>query len=225
MPSTVVHVGLGFVLAVGLLGRYYDRRTLAVVVGILLLPELDTATGLVLEGTHRALLHNFVLVAVAAGALYWDTNRPDSWLRGRVGTAGIRVLWVGLFVHVFAHLALDWSHLAGINLFYPISDRFFNLDGEMYLSTVDGFVQTFVDVSTDPETGQRTIEAGQGGTTRNTHVASPVDPSSGPEPATVDRQAPIAVQGWQLYLVVAGAFAVVAKHLQTADGVEREEAR
>lgn len=225
MPSTVVHVAVGFVLAVGLLGRGYDRRALAVVFGIVLLPEADTAAGWVLDGAHRALLHNVVLVAVVAGVLYWDTRRDESWLLDRVGTDGIRILWVGLFVHVFAHLALDWSHLAGINLFYPLSDRFFHLDGEVYLSTVDGFVQTFVEVSTDPDTGQRTVEAGQGGTTRNTHVSSPVDPSEGPERGRVDRRAPIAVQGWQLYLVVTGAFVLVAKRLQSSYGPASDEAR
>lgn len=225
MPSTVVHVGLGFLVAAGLLGRFYDRRALAVVLLVLLVPEADTVIGVVVEGAHRALLHNVVLAAVAAVGLYWDSTRDDSWLRDRIGPYGVRVLWVGLFVHVFAHLALDWTHLDGINLFYPISDRFFNLDGEMYLSTADGFVQTFVEIGTDPETGRTTIDAGQGGTTQTTHVSSPVDPSGGPEPESVDRRAPIAVQGWQLYLVVVGAFAVVGKRFQSSSGPEADRER
>ncbi|MFQ3319456.1 MAG: inner membrane protein [Natronomonas sp.] len=216
MPSTVVHVSVAFLIAVGLLGKYYDRRALGLILLILLFPETDTLAGWVLDGAHRALFHSLVLAAAVGVVLYWDTTGEESWLRERIGPDGVRVLWVGLFVHVFAHLALDWAHLDGINVFYPLSDRFFRIEGEMYLSTADGFVQTFIEVATNPETGQQSIDAGQGGTTKNTHVSSPVDPSSAPEPQQVDRRAPIAVQGWQLYLIVAGAFTLVAKQLQSS---------
>ncbi|MFP4626629.1 MAG: hypothetical protein ACLFNI_08575, partial [Natronomonas sp.] len=75
--------------------------------------------------------------------------------------------------------------------------------------------QTFVDVGTDSETGGTSLDVGQGGTTADTHVSSPVDPSPPAEPEEpVDRRAPVAVQGWQLYLVVVGAFTLVAKRIQ-----------
>lgn len=215
MPSTVVHAAVAFLLAVGLLGEFYDRRALGVVLVVMVAPELDTFAGWFLEGAHRALLHNLVFTAVAAALVWWDTTRESSWLRGRFGARGVRLVWVGLFVHTFAHMLFDWSHLDGINLFYPITDRFFNLDGEAFYSTAEGFTQSFVEVTTDPETGQRSVDAGQGGTTENTHVSSPVDPSPDPEPEAVDRRAPIAVQGWQLYLIVLGAFSLVAKKLQS----------
>jgi hypothetical protein len=214
MPSSVVHAGFAFIVAVGLLGTYYDRRALVVLVGVLLVPEADTLAGLVLEGAHRALLHNLLLPAIVAPVLYWDTTREDSWLRDRFGGYGVRLAWVGLFVHAFAHVGLDWYHLDGVNLFYPLVDRFFELDGEASLSTAEGFVQTFVEVGTDPATGAPTVDAGQGGTTNNTHVANPAQPSKDPEPGPLDRRAPIAVQGWQLFLVVAGLFTVAAKHVQ-----------
>jgi hypothetical protein len=214
MPSSVVHAGFAFIVAVGLLGTYYDRRALVVVVGVLLLPEADTLAGLVLEGAHRALLHTLLLPAIVAPVLYWDTTREDSWLRDRFGGYGVRLAWVGLFVHVFAHVGLDWYHLDGVNLLYPLVDRFFELDGEASLSTAEGFVQTFVEVGRDPETGARTVDAGQGGTTNNTHVANPAQPSTDPDPGPVDRRAPIAVRGWQLFFVGAGLFTVAAKQVQ-----------
>lgn len=214
MPSSVVHAGLAVLVAVGLLGSYYDRRALVVIVGVLLLPEADTLAGLVLEGAHRALLHNVLLPVLIGALLYWDTTREGSWLRGRFGAYGVRLAWVGLFVHVFTHVALDWYHLAGVNLFYPVADRFFELDGEAYLSTANGFVQTFVEIGSDPETGSTTVDAGQGGTTQNTHIANPAQPSKDPEPGPTDRRAPIAVQGWQLYLVVTGLVTLGAKKLQ-----------
>jgi hypothetical protein len=215
MPSTVVHAAVAFLLAVGLLGEFYDRRALGVVLVVMVAPELDTFAGWFLEGAHRALLHNLVFTAVAVAVVWWDTTRESSWLRRRFGARGVRLVWVGLFVHTFAHMLFDWSHLDGINLFYPITDRFFNLDGEAFVSTAKGFSQTFIEVTTDAETGQQSIDAGQGGTTQNTHVSSPVDPSPDSEPEAVDRRAPIAVQGWQLYLIALGAFTLVAKKLQS----------
>lgn len=214
MPSSVVHAGFAFLVAAGLLGTYYDRRALVFLVGVLLLPEADTLAGLVLEGAHRALLHNLLLPGLLGVLLYWDTTREQSWLRGRFGSYGVRLAWVGLFVHVFAHVALDWYHLEGVNLFYPLADRFFQLGGEAYLSTADGFVQTFVDIGSDPDTGSPTLDVGQGGTTKDTHVANPAQPSKDPEPGPTDRRAPIAVQGWQLFLVVTGLVTVAAKRLQ-----------
>lgn len=215
MPSSVVHVAFAFLVAVGLLGAYYDRRALLVVFAVVFLPEADTLAGYAMDGAHRTVLHNMVFTAIAAAVLYWDTTREESWLRGRFGDYGVRVAWVCLFAHTFAHMALDWSHLSGINFFWPLVDRFFNLDGQVYLSTAEGFVQTFVDIAEDPETGERTVDAGQGGTTRDTHIGSPAQPSPDPEPGPVDRRFPIAVQGWQLYIVVTGLFALVAKNFQT----------
>lgn len=216
MPSSVVQVGFAFLMGVGLLGTHYDRRALVVLAGVILFPDADTLAGLVIDGAHRALLHNLLLPVLVGALLYWDTTREGSWLRELAGDYGVRVAWVGLFVHVFAHVALDWSHLEGVNLFYPAVDRFFELGGEASLSTADGFVQTFVEVAPDPETGTTTVDAGQGGTTEDTHVANPAQPSDDPDPGPTDRRAPIAVQGWQLYLLVTGLVTLGAKKLQSS---------
>lgn len=225
MPSSVVHAALAFLLAVGLLGRFYDRRALAVVLVIVLVPELDTAVGWVMDGAHRTVLHNMVFGAVLGGALYWETSREKSRIRGRWGARGVRIAWVGLFVHTFAHLSLDWAHLSGINFLWPLRDQFFNLEGELALSTTEGVVQSFVQITEDPETGRGVIDAGQGGTRANTHVANPAQPSADPEPGPVDRRFPIAVGGWQLYLVFTGAFALVAKRFQSPRPPETETER
>lgn len=214
MPSTVVHAGFALLLAVGLLGRWYDRRALAVLLVIVIAPEADTLLGWVMAGAHRTVLHTMLTSVVAGGLLYWDTTRPESWIRQRWGEYGVRVAWVGLFVHTFAHLALDWSHLSGINFFWPLVDQFFQLDGEIALSTVDGFVQTFVDIRVNLDVGLLAVDVGQTGTTADTHVANPAQPT--PEPTEqVDRRFPIAVQGWQLYLILTGCFAAVARRFQT----------
>ena len=128
--------------------------------------------------------------------------------------------WVALFAHVFAHIALDWTHLDGINLLWPLVDQFVALDGELYISS-EGLVQTFVDISLDPAASQQVVDAGQGGTTQSVHVSTPVQPTKEPE-GPVDRRFPIAVGGWQLYLTLVGAFTLVARRLQTPTGEQEQ---
>ena len=216
MPTSVVHAAVALVLAVGLLGAYADRRALAVVLAVIIAPELDAVLGFVMPGAHRTVLHTAVLSALAGGVLYWDTRRSGSWLRGRWGAYGVRVAWVALFAHTFAHIGLDWAHLDGINFLWPLVDQFVALDGELYVSG-EGLIQTFVDVSIDPESGQRAVDAGQGGTTASVHVSTPVQPSSDPDPGPVDRRFPIAVGGWQLYVLCTGLFVLLARRFQSSD--------
>ncbi|MFW6321096.1 MAG: metal-dependent hydrolase [Halohasta sp.] len=220
MPTSVVHAAVGLLLAAGLLGKHYDRRALLVILAVILAPELDSALGFVMPGAHRTVFHTMLLSVLAAGLVYWDTHRSDSWLRGRWGDYGVRVAWVALFAHTFAHIGLDWTHLDGINIIWPLVDQFFALDGELYISS-EGLVQTFVDISLDPETGQRSVDAGGGGTSENVHVSTPVQPSNEPDPGPVDRRFPIAVGGWQLYFLVVGVFTLVARRLQTPQSDEQ----
>jgi len=224
MPSTVVHVGFGLLVVTGLLTDAPDRRLLALLAVVLVAPELDTAAGLLLPGAHRSLFHSLLLPGVVAGLIHYDTRirpREASWLRRRYGSRGVRVAWALLAVHLFAHLLLDYAHLEGINAFYPVHDSFYRLEGELYVSTVEGVVQTFVDVSPAGDGGGVAVDAGATGTTEDTRVANPVEPGDDPgggdadggdEP--VDRRFPIAVQGWQLYLVATGLFAAAARRLQ-----------
>jgi inner membrane protein len=225
MPSTVVQVGLAFLVGVGLLGSYYDRRAAVFLLAVVLFPDADTLVGFVMNGAHRTLLHNAVLPAAGMGVLYWETHyREVSWIRLQVGNYGTRLLWVGFFVHLFAHVFIDWTHLEGVNMLWPLHDQFFKLEGEAYYSTAEGFVQTFVEVFEDPETGQQTVDVGGGGSRQETHVSNPAQPSTGsPSDGPVDRRLPIAVQGWQLYLIVAGLFAAVAKTFQSSPDSDRTD--
>lgn len=217
MVSTIVHAGFALLLAAGLLGDYYDRRALAVVLAVVLIPEVDSFLGPFMAGAHRTVGHNLVLPAAAAALLHYDTRiRAHSAVRDRLAERWIAVAWVGLFVHVFAHVPLDWVHLEGVNVLWPLRDRFYALDGEIFLSTADGFVQTFVDVQIDPETGGRRVDAGGTGTTETVHVNNPVEPRDPAEVTDepVDRRFPVANRGWRLYLIGVGLFALVARRLQ-----------
>lgn len=215
MPSLIPHAGLAVLLAIGLLGQFYSKKFLVVVLVVLAVPELDTVLGLVIDGAHRTLLHTLVLPGLFAIILAWDSTRGNAWLRKRFGAFGVRLAWVALLVHVLAHVLLDWTHLEGINLLWPLHDQFFKLEGELYLSSSDGLVQTFVEISPDPETGRQSIDAGGGGSRTETQVANPVQPGLNSEPDPVDRRFLLVNQGWQLYLVLTGLFAVVAKKLQS----------
>ena len=218
MVSTVVHAGFALVLAAGLLGGDYDRRALAVVLAAVVLPEVDSFLGPVMSGAHRTVGHNFVFPAAAALLIYYDTRvRERSVLRDAFADRGVRIAWVVVFVHVFAHVSLDWAHLDGVNVSWPLHDAFFRLEGELVWSSVDGLVQTFVDVDLDPETGTRQVDAGGTGTTQSVHVNNPVepdDPEALAEAETIDRRFPVAGRGWRLYLVGLGLFTVIARRLQ-----------
>ncbi|MFB6360965.1 MAG: metal-dependent hydrolase [Halobacteriales archaeon] len=222
MPSLVPHAGLALLVAIGLLGHYYSKRALALVLVVLVLPELDTVLGLVIDGAHRTLFHNLLLPGVLAILLTWDERQGAGWVRRRFGATGVRLAWVALLVHTFTHVFLDWTHLEGVNLLWPLHDQFFKLEGELYLSSTDGLVQTFIDITTDPQTGERTIEAGGGGSRTETQVANPVQPGPEAQADPAERRFLLVNQGWQLYLVFVGLFAVLARKLQdevnTPDG-------
>ncbi|WP_280587793.1 metal-dependent hydrolase [Halorubrum sp. Boch-26] len=217
MVSTVVHAGFAVLLAVGLLDDRFDRRALAVLLVAVVAPDADSFLGPLMSGAHRTVGHTLVIPAVVALLLYYDTRvRETSLVRDRLSSRQIAVAWAALFAHVFAAVALDWVHFDGVNVLWPLRDQFLLLDGEVLLSTADGFVQTFVDLRVDPETGTRTVDAGATGTTETVHVNNPVEPRDPDEAIEepVERIFPVASAGWRLYLVGTGLFVLAARRLQ-----------
>lgn len=201
MPSLVVHLGLAALLAAALLSTEFDRRALAIVLVAVCLPELDTFVGLVLEGTHRAALHNVWVVLVPAGALAWDLRlRERSWLRTRWGDRGVRIAWVSLFALLVAQIALD-AFYNGVNLLWPVHDAFIDLSGELIYSSEDGLVQTFIDLEDD-----NTVR----GTTNDTHYRTGVDPGDHPV-----REFYLINRGELLVVAVAGYLAAAIRLRET----------
>lgn len=207
MPSTLVHVAVGGLVGTALLGSWFDRRAIALVLVAAAVPDLDTFVGLVLPGAHRSLLHTLLLPAALAVAVWVDTRRPASVLRERYGDRGVRVAWAALASLTFGGIFPD-LFTNGVNSFYPLYDAFHTVDGRVLLSNQRGVVQTVVDLS--PEEPART--------TKNLHYSTGVDPSPGDESEDVERVFPVVAAGWQLMLVVVGSVTVGVRLWETERG-------
>lgn len=180
MPSLLVHLGVGALIAAALLSDHYDWRSLVIVLAVVALPDLDTILGLWITGAHRTVFHNIWIVLIPAVLLAWDVHARDtSYVRDRFGSRGVRIGWVSLVALLFGHILLD-AFYNGVNLFWPLHDSFYDLSGHLRYSTEHGIIQTFVELS-DPASMSR-------GTTETVHYRTGVDPvGSGRSPADVER--------------------------------------
>jgi inner membrane protein len=191
MPSTVVHLALAGIIAAALLGAQFDRRALAVVLVAVALPDLDSFI-VGIDAGHRTVLHNVWLAVVPAVLLWVDLRlREASLVRARWGARGVRIAWVAVVCFLFAHLALDAAD-GYVNLFWPIHDQFYTLEGSIELSSERGIVNTFSDG------GVPLFDAR--GTSSETQITTGVDPGDG----ATERVFPVVRAGWQLVVLVGG---------------------
>lgn len=206
VPSTLVHVALAGVFAAALFrDREFDRRSVGVVLLAAALPDLDAFAALVVEGAHRSLGHNALVPLAVAAVLLYDTRVGGSRLRARYGAAGPTVAWTALAGFAVAGVGLDYV-TNGVNLFWPVHDQFYTLNGRLSLSDQRGVVQTFVDLT--PERAR---------TTENLVYVTAVDPSPGPDPGDVERVVPVVSAGWQLLVVLASAALLAVRFRRAGD--------
>lgn len=190
MPSTVVHLAFGGLVAAALL-KNFDRRALAVVLVIVAVPDLDSFL-VTTDAGHRTVLHNLWVAVVPAALLLVDLRvREESLLRRRWGAWGVRVAWVALLCYLVAHLALDIAD-GYVNVLWPVFDQFYTLDGSIEISSRRGIVNTFSDG------GVPLLEAR--GTSSETQITTGVDPGEG----QTERLFPVVRAGWQLVVLIAG---------------------
>jgi len=208
MPSTLVHVAVAGLLAAALLRSAFGPRSVVVVLAAAAIPDLDTFLGLWIVGGHRAILHTLLLPVGLGAVIAWDSRRADSWLRARWGDAGVRTAAVGVVALAVAGIGPD-LFTNGVNVLYPVVDRFVELDGEAVLSSQRGFVQTFIDLSSEEPVGGAGV-----GTTNTTHYETGVDPAKGADPADVDRVFPLVRSGTQALLVVTSVGVLAARFLE-----------
>lgn len=199
MPSTLVHVAVAALVATALLGPAFGPRPLLLALVAATLPDLDAFAGPILPGAHRALGHTFLLPALLAAVLLAGA-RPGGWLRARYGGRGVRAAWVAVAA-LFVGGILPDLFTNGVNVFYPIHDAFYRVNGELLVSNQRGVVQTFVELGRGPV-----------GTTESVHYATGVDPTPGAEPENVERVFYVLQSGTDLLLVLTG-FGVVAGRL------------
>lgn len=206
MPSTVVHVALAGLIGAALLGDEFDARSIALVMAVVVVPDLDTFIGVVLVGTHRAALHTLLIPLVAGALLVYDSRRQRSVI-GRYGPRGVRLAWVCVAAYALAGIGPD-LFFNGANLFYPLYDQFVRISGNVLISNQRGFVQTIWE--TKEAAGGASI-----GTTKTVHYSTGVDPNPGKEPKNVERVFPIARGGLQLLLIVTSIVVVSARLWET----------
>ena len=142
MPSTVVHLALAALLAAALLRDAYGTRALAVVLAVTVIPDLDTFLGLAFPGIHRAALHTLLIPLLAGTLIYYDTRISERSRLRAYGTNAPRVAWVAVVAYAFAGIAPD-LFMNGVNLLYPLHDRFYTVSGNLLISDQRGLVQTF----------------------------------------------------------------------------------
>lgn len=212
MPPTLVNVAYGALLGTALLGAAFDRRAVLVVLAAAALPDLDAVVSLVVRGATNAALHNVFVPAIAAGLLYWDANREESWLRERYGWRGVRVAWVALASFAVAGVGADLFSVDAVNLLWPVHDRFYSVTGRVVYSTHEGLVRSYVEFG-----GEGLLPLRSPGTTATYHVETWLNPTSGTDnPRGVERRIRIVEYGWQA-VVVATAAAALAVRFRRAD--------
>jgi membrane-bound metal-dependent hydrolase YbcI (DUF457 family) len=211
MPSTLVGMAIGGLIAAALLDGAFDRRGVAVVVAAAAAPDLDAVADLLVEGLHNALLHNVFVPGIAAALLYYDTRvRERSWLLSRYGTWGIQVAWAALVAYLFAGVFLDLLNVESAAPLWPVHDRFYSVVGKLEFNTVDGFVFTFV----EPDLGAGPLFPGaRRGTVAGEYVVPSVfNPAPGPDQG-LERVLVAVESGWQLLLVIAAPLVLAGRRL------------
>lgn len=200
-------------VATGLLGGYFDKRSLLVVLVAVAVIDFDSFIPLVTGFGHRAIFHNLVVPLVGTGVVVADVFlREESYILDRWGAWGLRVAWVTLFCYAVTGVLLDMTD-GVVNLLWPLHDQFYTLDGKIELSDQRGLVQTFIEFGGDG--GPPTPEAV--GSTDEVDITTGVDPGEPAEPdKDPERVFPVIGATWELLLFVTGTF-VTATRL-TLDG-------
>ncbi len=210
MPSTLVHVAIGGLVAVALLREEFGWWSLGLVLAFAAMPDLDTFVGLVLPGAHRSLFHSILFPVVIGGLLVAEIRRPNSLLVDRFGPAARRVAGVSILALVLGGIGPD-MFTNGVNLLFPFQDTFIAVDGELLLSNQRGLVQTFVDFST-ADGGGAVV-----GSTETVHYVTGVDPSPGTEPENVERTFPVIESGMELLIVALSVTGTGGRLMQAAE--------
>ncbi len=99
----------------------------------------------------------------------------------------------------------------GVNLFWPLHDRFYDLSGKLLLTDQRGLVQTFVEFESGADGTRGVSDSTARGTTADTHYTTGFDPTRDEPPADVERIFPIAGSGERFVIATAGFATVLVR--------------
>jgi len=209
----VVHYAVTGLFAATLLGAAFDKRSLALSLVVVTLPDADAFIAIYSSVGHRAATTNLVIPTLLAVALAIDLYaRDESYVRSRWGSYGVRLAWFSVFVYAVAHVLFDAVVTGGANLFWPLHDQFYVVQGELELSSKRGVVQTFVEWEANGGTnGGVQASVDSYGNTSSVQMSTAVAPSPGDPDGSTERIFPIVRGGWQLYLLVVGTLVTAAR--------------
>jgi len=168
VPSTLVHVAVAGLVGAALLGDRFTPKAIAVVLVAAAIPDLDSFLAPLIAGGHRSALHTLLLPALLGAAVYADARLDRSRLRERFGPDAPYVAGVAV-VGLLAGGILPDLVTNGVNALWPLHDQFYTVNGKLELSTTEGVVQTFVDLSPAEPTPPSTTE--------NTRYSTGTDPT------------------------------------------------
>lgn len=198
MPSTVVHVSFALIIACALIpnNRFTIKSLLIVALPVMFL-DSDAFFYIVEEGLHRALFHNIIIPSVIVAILLYDISiRDESYIGRKFNSSHAMSLIITSYTAVvIAGLGLDFAD-TGVNLFWPIHDQFYTLEGKFILSSENGIVQTFSEFGTEKDTTDSVV------------YNTPINPSSSGENSGTY---PIAYKAWQLILIITSGILVSIK--------------
>lgn len=203
MPATIVHLAFAGMLAAALLGEAFDKKALAIVLCVTAFPDLDSFIALYTAAGHRVALHNVWIPLVWAILLWVDVHvREASLVKERWGDWGIRVMWVSIVCYFVAHLMLDLVD-GSVNLFWPVYDQFYTLDGQVELSDQQGIINTF------SSSGIPFLESR--GSIEEIRLDTGVDPDPYGVEEDPERVFPVFRAGWELVLFLTGTAVTIAR--------------
>lgn len=198
MVSTVVHVSVAVLICCALLpDDVFSLKSLMIAVTPVALLDVDAFFFIISEGLHRALFHNILIPTIVIALIIYDTVvRESSYISRFVDPRYASSIAIASYVSIiFAGIGLDFSD-TGVNIFWPLYDQFYTLEGKLIISSDDGLVQTFIE---EPfkDVFEKTNNTK---TTDNFVYRTPANPNPGSsEPA--ERIFPIAYKGWRLVLI------------------------
>lgn len=174
MPSVIFHIAIAILIITGIFEEKLNLKTIFLVIAVIMVPDLDALTEIFWLGTHRTLLHNLYIPLILSIIFIYDFYiRDNSYIQKNWGIYGKKLTIVIIFCLTFVSIGLDLFY-NGVNLFWPIYDQFFILNGPIYYSTEEGLKLALFEIE-------------KAGPTSEVHLRTGFDMVQGTDPPNIER--------------------------------------